>query len=354
MYLTPTPTIKPTASGLIAGGNFIVDTVILIDRFPQQDMLANIIDETPTNGGGPYNVLRDLSAMQVPFPLSAVGLVGEDDKGQWVAENCQAHQIGTDQLRTTSKGPTSHTHVMTAADTGRRTFFHHRGANSLLAPHHFNFKDTSAKLFYLGYLMLLDSLDDLDDSGRTGASRVLETAKGAGLVTIADLVSVEHSEFRARVTASLPWIDHLILNEVEASRLVGRELKGEDHRDLENAAQEILAMGIGVAVVLHSSSGGIVASHSDGLHTQAALVMPPEKIRGSNGAGDAFAAGYIFGLHEDWSIDRRLQLAVSAAAISLTDPSPSAGLLPCAEIFEATRHLNRTIWVQSEPQTTTT
>jgi len=348
MSITPSPEVDAPAHGLIAGGNFIVDTVIRIDHFPRQDMLANIIDEAPTNGGGPYNVLRDLNALEAPFPLSAIGLVGTDERGRWITENCEAHGISAAQLHTTKDAPTSHTHVMTAVDTGRRTFFHHRGANSLLAPDHFDFTASSAKLFYLGYLMLLDGLDDLDDSGRTGASYVLEAAKAAGLTTIVDLVSVVHEGFRARVTASFPWIDHLVLNEVEAGRLVGYELDGEDYAALETAAQAILAMGVGAEVVLHSAKGGVVASHTDGVHAQDALIVAPENFRGSNGAGDAFAAGYIYGLHEDWPIARRLQLAVSAAAVSLTDPSPSAGLLPCDETLAATQHYACSAWAPAE------
>lgn len=33
-------------SGILAGGNFIIDYVKMIDSYPQQDMLSNIISET--------------------------------------------------------------------------------------------------------------------------------------------------------------------------------------------------------------------------------------------------------------------------------------------------------------------
>ena len=68
-------------TGILAGGNFIIDHVKLIDRYPQQDMLAFIHGETSSNGGGPYNVLKDLAAMLVSYPLEAAGLVGDDPNG---------------------------------------------------------------------------------------------------------------------------------------------------------------------------------------------------------------------------------------------------------------------------------
>jgi bifunctional ADP-heptose synthase (sugar kinase/adenylyltransferase) len=71
-------------SGILAAGNFIVDYVKIVDHYPQQDMLASILGESQANGGGPYNVLKDLAAMQAAFPLAACGLVGDDANGRWI------------------------------------------------------------------------------------------------------------------------------------------------------------------------------------------------------------------------------------------------------------------------------
>ena len=54
---------------------------MLINGYPEQDMLADIRSKTSSNGGGPYNVLKDLAAMRVNYPLSAAGLVGKDANG---------------------------------------------------------------------------------------------------------------------------------------------------------------------------------------------------------------------------------------------------------------------------------
>ena len=41
--------------GLIAGGNFIIDQVKMIDVWPQRHTLANISDQSEGTGGAPYN-----------------------------------------------------------------------------------------------------------------------------------------------------------------------------------------------------------------------------------------------------------------------------------------------------------
>jgi sugar/nucleoside kinase (ribokinase family) len=49
--------------------------------------------------------------------------------------------------------------------------------------------------------------------------------------------------------------------------------------------------------------------------------LPPGYIRGGAGAGDAFCAGMLYGLHERWDLERTMRLAVTAAAVCLSDAS---------------------------------
>src|SRR6187549_3177988 len=122
-------------SGIIAGGNWIVDAVKIIDIWPQQDALANIFSTTKGTGGSPFNVVVDLAVLGAGFPLEAVGLVGEDSNGEWIIEQCSNLGITTTALQKTTAAPTSFTDVMTVQANGRRTFFHARGANALLDSH---------------------------------------------------------------------------------------------------------------------------------------------------------------------------------------------------------------------------
>ena len=215
-----------TRSGILAAGNFIIDYVKLIDAWPDQDMLTNILSETSSNGGGPYNVLKDLSAMGAEYPLEACGLVGKDANGDWILRDCHAAGIDTKQLHQTADAPTSYTDAMTVATTGRRTFFHQRGANAKFDETHVDFSTTTARHFHLGYLMLLDTMDRFASAGRTHASLALEAAKQAGLSTSVDIVSTENTQFREIAESALPFTDVLVINEIEAGKVAGLDLKG--------------------------------------------------------------------------------------------------------------------------------
>jgi sugar/nucleoside kinase (ribokinase family) len=328
-----------TRNGILAGGNFIIDHVKVIDSWPSQDMLANILRETSANGGGPYNVLKDLSAMQAEFPLSAVGLVGADANGEWILADCKAAGIDTRQLQQTTAAPTSYTDAMTVASSGRRTFFHQRGANALLSQQHFDFTAVTAKWFHLGYLMLLDQMDQLSADGSTEAAQVLQRATSAGLITSLDLVSAEHPQFQQITEASLPHTDHLIINEIEAERATGiktRYTAGQIQVDaVIAAAKTLLKQGVRHAVVIHFVEGAIAVESHGQVTQQASWKLPASGfIVGATGAGDAFAAGYLYAKHQQWPTQAALELAVTTAAACLTHATPSGGLRPIQQCRE--------------------
>jgi sugar/nucleoside kinase (ribokinase family) len=79
-------------NGILAGGNWIIDQVKMVDVYPQREQLANIRSQSQGTGGAPFNVLVDLARMKAPFPLSAAGLVGEDMLGDEILSICKKAQ----------------------------------------------------------------------------------------------------------------------------------------------------------------------------------------------------------------------------------------------------------------------
>jgi sugar/nucleoside kinase (ribokinase family) len=324
--------------GLLAGGNWIVDHVKLIDVWPAQDALANISAQSDGNGGGAYNVAKNLAKLGCGFPLAGVGLIGRDADGETIAQDCEALGIDHAAIQATAAAPTSYTDVMTVARTGRRTFFHQHGANALLDLPHFELTRSPARIFYLGYLCLLRTLDTVDETGRTKAARLFEQARAAGMITVADLVSNEASDFAAIVNPSLPQLDYLFLNEYELARLVGTSAS-KDPAQLKAQAREVLERGVGRAVIVHLPEGALCLSKHQPALWQPAVQMPARLIVGTVGAGDAFSAGCLLGLHEGWDLPRCLELAVCTAAASLRDATCSAALEPWQTCLTLGRNL---------------
>lgn len=320
-------------SGILAGGNWIVDHVKLIDRWPPQDALANIRSQVSSNGGSPYNLLKNLARLGVSFPLEAVGLVGDDAAGEFIRDDCDKHGIDRSRLVTTKAAPTSYTDVMTEQGTGRRTFFHCRGANAELAAGHFDFSRSRARIFHLGYLLLLDRLDEVRDSA-TAAAEVFRAARAAGLKTSADVVSEHGDRFARIVRPALPELDYLFVNEFELAQITGIATTrgdGIDRDAIERAAMELIRSGVKEWVIAHFPDAVLACSSRNGLVWQPSVQVPASYIRGAAGAGDALASGVLLGLHEAMPIGEALRLGVCAAAASLAHPTCSEGVLSRAE-----------------------
>lgn len=330
---------KPSSSrnGLLAGGNWIIDQVKMVDVYPQREQLANIRSQSQGTGGAPYNVLVDLAKMGAKFPLAAAGFVGKDALGEAILEDCAKNKIDTKFLKPTSEAPTSYTDVMTEIGNGRRTFFHLRGANALWEGEDLDFAKTKARIFHLGYLLLLDALDAPDKLYGTKAARLLNEAQEAGLKTSVDVVSEDSDRFSKIVSPSLKYVDYCILNEIEAGKTTGfkvRDAAGKlDTVSLRHAAGALLQCGVRELVIIHFPEGGFARTRKGEDFWQSSLNLPAKYIAGTAGAGDAFCAGALFGLHEGWDLQKCLLAAVCAAAASLADPTCTGGMKPLDQVL---------------------
>ncbi|HVV01939.1 MAG TPA: carbohydrate kinase family protein [Verrucomicrobiae bacterium] len=316
--------------GLLAGGNWIIDQVKIIDCFPQPEQLANIRGQSQGTGGAPFNVLMALAKSGAGFPLFAAGLVGRDALGQEVLRICRSHKIDVRGLATTAKAPTSYTDVMTEEGHGRRTFFHARGANALWSGEDLDFAKSSARIFHLGYLLLLDALDRPDARYGTKAARLLARAEAAGMKTSVDVVSENSDRFAKIVNPALRHVDYCILNEIEAGKTTGFELRDKTGKlevaAVKHSAGALLRQGVREVVAIHFPEGAFARTRLGDEVWQPSLKLPARHIAGTAGAGDAFCAGMLLGLHEGWELARCLRAGVCVAAASLAHPTCTEGI----------------------------
>ncbi len=300
-------------------------------------MLVNILEEFVSVGGGPHNVLGDISGMTSRIPLFAAGLIGDDNDGDYILNELNGLNIDGSYLKREKKAQTSFTDVMTVEKGGRRTFFHYRGANASLNIKHLDHIDVPVKLFYLGYLLLLDKLDTEDEEYGVVAARLLSLIKEKGYQTVVDVVSEDSDRFARVVTPCLKYIDHLILNEVEAGRSTGftiRKGNSIDRDSLEKAADALFAGGIGKQVIIHFPEGGYARTSKGKTMFIPSYKIDNTEIVGSVGAGDAFCAGCLYAIHENLDLETTLKLANASAFYNLKSPTTTCGAVPIEVLME--------------------
>lgn len=325
--------------GIVCGGCWLVDHNNSISHWPEQETLTQIVARELEGGGPAHNVALDLARLAPGFPLWAAGVVGNDDAGRFLAAACAARGIDASGLRVLEGVCTSHTDVMTVAATGKRTFFHHQGANALLSPDHFDFAGTSARLLHLGAPGIHARMDAPRESTPNGGDpngwvTVLRRARAAGLRTNLEMISGPPEEIRKLVLPCLPHLDSLIINDFEAGILTGIDVLSAGVTSTgaaRRAAVTLLAKGPLDLVAIHFPGGCVAATRDGEVLARPSLQVPPEAIKGANGAGDAFAAGVLYGLHESWSIDDCLTLGLCAAGAALRSLSTTGAVGSVAE-----------------------
>lgn len=306
--------------GIVCGGSWGVDKNKLIDVWPEEEHTAFILAEEQQCGGSGANAAVDLKQLGAPFPVDAVGLVGDDEDGRFLLGICDRAGVERAQLHTSPELRTSHTFVMTARLTGRRTFFHHQGTHALLTPDHFDFSRTNAAILHLGLPGELDTLDARWQDEPSGWVAVLKKARAAGLRTNMEFAPVAHGALAPLARPCLPHLDYLVINDAEAGEVAGMATVARGVADVaacEGAAVAIIAMSAAELVVVHFPLGAVAVTRDGVVARKPSVRVPKEAIMGSVGAGDAFAAGMLLGIHEGWPLDDSLALAHASAAASL-------------------------------------
>ena len=317
--------------GIIGAGNWIVDNIKYIDRWPGEGNLCNILGQEMATGGGPTNVLFDIAAMNCGIPLYAVGRIGKDALGTFLLDEIRKRNIDVSNIILTDT-PTSYTDVMSG--NGKRSFFCCRGSNSEFDCSDVENIDFPAKWFYLGYLLLLDNLDSDDPEYGTRGARMLDMMKKKGYKTIVDFVSEAPEKFRKVVKAALPYIDALVINEVEAGNTFELATCNADGTanvaEIKKAAQKFLDSGVKEYVIIHYRDGAYGLRKNGEDYEMASY--PADKIVGTNGAGDAFCAGVLYALHEEKSLEEMLKYGSASAIFNLRSASASGGAASLSEI----------------------
>jgi sugar/nucleoside kinase (ribokinase family) len=321
-----------TRSGVVLAGTIVLDIVHLIDQWPDEEQIAFIRQTIEAPGGPPHNAAAGLVKLDAPFPLQMICVVGEDAAGDTFMRIAGELGLDTSNVIRVKGHSTDVTHVMTSKATGKRTFFFRPGANGTMTAEQMLPNNDTAKIYYLGSPGISTSMDATD-----GWRTALRNARMRGYKTCMELCPVPAELQRAQTLPCLPLLDYLVINDSEAEILSGLSVSKDGHFNKAfafSAAQKLLDLGVNELVSIHHPEGAI-ALRKSGEHSYAPSVnVPKEEIIGTVGAGDAFYAGMLFGIHENWTLEKSLALANASAATSLHSATTSASIRPWAECLD--------------------
>lgn len=228
------------------------------------------------------------------------GQVGRDELGELYARSMQ-EACGQHALRWTDEHPTGKCLSIISTKDAERTLITDLGG-AILMPGLDEFEDIirhSRLLHLTGYLVLGEPM-------ASRANEAIAVAKAAGVPISLDVAD----PFVVRTVRDQMWeivrdhADMVFLNEEEARALCDTEPEVALHQISEHVQTVVLKLG----------SRGSLIKHAGKLYPVS--VVPIEAVD-TTGAGDSFAAGYLYGYLNGWSPDRSAALGSRIAALTV-------------------------------------
>ena len=307
-------------SGVLTFGSFITDHNMAIEFYPPEDKTTLIKSRRLAAGGPGYNIAANLRRLDPSMRVECQGLIGDDDNGQVVLDALARHGISPDGMILTREAPQMYVLVMASQVNGHRTFFGFRGAADLMDESHCDPSRSRARIFHVGAPGLHPRLDAPDSRGGNGWTRVLARARELGFRTNMEMASLDPEVLHPIVRPCLPLLDSIVINDHEGEAVSGVEIRPGGKLDWEaagRACRRLREMGVRQVAAIHFPEGAVAVDEAGTLHAQPSVRWPDARIVSAVGAGDAFAAGLVYGLHEGWPVPRGLELAVCVAAVCL-------------------------------------
>ena len=322
--------------GITIAGNIIIDVVKNISRYPEIGMLENISDMAYSVGGCAPNTAIDLAKIDKRIPINVIGKVGTDEHGKYIVSVLEKYGIGVDKISYTSKNPTAFTDVM-SIPSGERTFFHKRGANAEFSPADIDVDKLNCSMLHIGYILLLDMFDAEDKEYGTVMARFLSEVQKRGIKTSIDVVSDNSGEYEKKITPALKYCNYVIINEIECCNIWNLDPRtkngGINRANIKLAMEKTLSAGVKELVVVHCKEMSFALNAKGEFTEVPSLKVPPEDIKGTVGAGDAFCAGCLYSIYNGYGDRQMLEFASAAAACNLLEANAVDGMKPKNEII---------------------
>ncbi len=148
------------------------------------------------------------------------------------------------------------------------------------------------------------------------AYRFLEIARSGGAKTI-----LNPAPAAPLPSDMLRLCDFLTPNETEAEALTGIRISTVD--DAREAADALLARGVGAAVITLGERGVLYRSRTETVHVPVFMAGP---VIETTGAGDAFNGGFAAALADGLTAVEAVRFGCATASISVTRPGAAAAM----------------------------
>lgn len=302
--------IAPADDAFIAANGLDKGAMMLVDAETSAALYGRMNKGVETSGGSAGNTVAGVASFG--GHAAFMGKVADDELGRTFAREMRA--VGARfENAPLADGPATAVSMINVTPDGQRTMCTYLGASV-----EFSDADVDATVIEAARIVYLEGYLFDAEAARRAFAKAAALAHGSGrmiALTLSDSFVVERH--RAALLGFIEGqVDLLFANEAELCALFQAGFP---------EACEALRQRVKLAAVTRSEKGSVILSHGERLTVRA---EPVEKVVDTTGAGDQYAAGFMFGLSRGRPLQDCGRLASLAAAevISHYGPRPQVPL----------------------------
>ena len=285
-----------------------VDHLIVVPEYPAFDTKIRFTEYEKTAGGQTASAM--VALQRLGLRTSYAGRFGSDEDGCFGLRAIKCEGVNLDYAETIDGAKNQVAFIIIDARSGERTIVWDRDERLSYAT-----GETPIELAGRGRILHLDAHDP------PACAAMARTARASGTIVTADIDNIYEG-----LPELLPLIDVLITSSEFPHRLTGIS-------DLRAALIETKARyGCAIVGATRGARGAIV--YCEGQFIESPAFEVPGGCRDTTGAGDAFHAGFIYGMLRDEDLESCMKLGNAVAALKCRSLGGRAALPTADELKE--------------------
>lgn len=266
-----------------------VDHLIVVPEYPAFDSKVRFIEYEKSAGGQTATAM--VALQRLGMKTAYVGRFGSDDAGKFGRESLVSEGVNVDYADTIEGATNQTAFIIIDGRSGERTIIWDRDERLS-----YRGDEAPTDLAARGRVLHVDAHDP------PACAAMARVAHDAGAIVTADIDNIYEG-----LPERLPLIDVLITSSEFPHRLTGIA-------DLRASLLEIKSR-FGCAIVGATLGARGVVACCEGEFIESAAFSVPGGCRDTTGAGDAFHAGFIYGMLRGEDVEQCMQLGNAVAAM---------------------------------------
>ena len=250
-----------------------------------------------TFGGDALNEAIVLASLGKQVYLNTI--LGSDAEGHMIQKHCAKRGI---ELPFTCRKDDMQTgiNIVLVQKNGERHFLTNKNGSlrKLTKEDVLSFMPKDAKIFCFASIFVFPDIKNAE------MTEIFKSAKEKGMLVCADMTKRKQGETVSDIGDALRYVDYLMPNEEESYLITGAHTPEESARILYDA-------GVSHVIIKCGKKGCYIYDKDGGRYVPAVEGIVPVD---TTGAGDSFAAGFVYGLSEGWPIEQCAEFANECGA----------------------------------------